>query len=305
MSPFHDPEILRSILESLPVGLCVVDMEKRIVLWSDGAERMTGHRRHEVIGHSCEVEPILNCDQAACGFRDSDCPIARAMKTSRLTEAIGFLHHKAGHEVPVNIRAVPVHNARGSIIGAIGTFEDQQPASSADHHEDGLQMPGLVDGATGLPSQLMMQSHLREAIGTFDEIHVPFAVLGFRLDGFDHFRSSYGSEAANSLLRVVGRTLAGALWKTDFIGRWGEDEFLVILNGCREEALRSVCDRIRGMLANDRIVWWGEPRSLPVLIGQATAQPGDNVGALIGRMHTTIAAVPSSPTGTAGVAGGA
>jgi PAS domain S-box-containing protein/diguanylate cyclase (GGDEF)-like protein len=305
MSAFHDPEILRSILESLPVGLCVVDMEKKIVLWSDGAERITGHRRHEVIGHSCEAEPIINCDQAGCASREGECPIARAIKTSRLTEAIGFLHHKAGHEIPVSVRAVPVHNEHGSIIGAIETFEDQQPATSADHHEDGLQMPGCIDDATGLASQLMMQSHLREALGTFEEIHVPFAVLGFRLDGFDNFRSSYGLEAATSLLRVVARTLAGALWKTDFVGRWREDQFLVILNGCREEALRSVCDRIRPMLANDAIRWWGERRSLPILIGEATPQPGDNVDTLIRRMQKSTAAVSAQQSGTGGAAGGA
>jgi len=65
MSSLHDPEICRTILESLPAGLCVVDMQKKIVFWSDGAERITGHLRHEVIGHSCVSETLLHCDQPA------------------------------------------------------------------------------------------------------------------------------------------------------------------------------------------------------------------------------------------------
>ena len=185
--------------------------------------------------------------------------MARAIKTAHPSEAIGFLHHKAGHEIPVRIRAVPVRNAHGSIIGAVETFEDQQ-AESLDHHEDGLHLPGCVDELTGVASHAMMQSHLRETLGTFAEVQVPFGVLCFRLEELDHFRASFGPEAASSLLRVVARTLEGALWKTDFVGRWSpedggdekrtNDQFLVILNGCREEALDSVRERLRRMLAS-------------------------------------------------------
>jgi hypothetical protein len=39
------------------------------------------------------------------------------MKTSQPIEAIGFLHPKTGDEIPVGIRAVPVHNQHGSFIG--------------------------------------------------------------------------------------------------------------------------------------------------------------------------------------------
>src|SRR6266581_8487486 len=109
MPAFHDSEIYRSILESLPTGLCIVDMQKKIVLWSDGAERITGRPRHEVIGRSCIGDALLHCDQSGCEFCKEECPLARAIKTAHLAEAIGFLHHKAGHEIPVRVRAVPVH----------------------------------------------------------------------------------------------------------------------------------------------------------------------------------------------------
>ena len=311
MSALHDSEICRSILESLPTGLCVVDMQKKIVYWSDGAERITGRARHEVIGHSCIGEALLQCDQPGCEFCNEDCPLARAIKTSQPAEAAGFLHHKAGHEIPVRIRAVPVRNAHGSIIGAVETFEDQQATASPDHHEDGLNLPGCVDEVTGVASHAMMQSHLRETLGTFTEVGVPFGILCFRLEGLDHFRVNFGPEAVSSLLRVVARTLEGALWKTDFVGRWGngrgadetkmdeikmEDQFLVILNGCREEALYAVRERLRRMLANAAIEWWGERRSLAVSIGLATAQSGDTIESVMTRAQQSL------PTAAAGLA---
>jgi diguanylate cyclase (GGDEF)-like protein/PAS domain S-box-containing protein len=294
MSSFHDPEIYRSILESLPTGLCVIDMDKRILLWSDGAERITGHLRHEVVGHSCVGDTILHCQQPNCESCNEDGPLARAIKTARPTEATGFLHHKRGHEIPVRVRAVPVHNAHGSIVGAIETFEEQLPAASPDHHEDGLTLPGFVDQVTGIANQLMMQSHLRQTLLAFAEMHVPFGLLCLRVEGFDHFRASFGSEAACSLLRMISRTLENALWKTDFVGRWSEDQFLVILNGCNQNALPAVVERIGRMLANDSIEWWGERRSLPVRIGQATAQSGDNIESILERAQKSLnTAAPS------------
>jgi PAS domain S-box-containing protein/diguanylate cyclase (GGDEF)-like protein len=304
MSSFHDPEIYRSILESLPTGLCVVDREKKIVLWSNGAERITGYRRYEVIGHPCVGGVVLHCGQAECAACKEEGPLTRAIKTARPATASGSLHHKDGHEIPVRIRAVPVHDARGSIIGALETFDDQESAVSSDHREDGLNLPSCMDVATGVASHLMMQSHLRETLGTFIEVDVPFGLLCFRLDGLDLFRAKFGAEAAASLLWVVARTLEGTLWKTDFVGRWSDDQFLVILNGCREETLQSVRERVRRMLANDSIEWWGERRSLPVSIGQATAQAGDSIATLMERAQKSLGAAPPQRSLAAGAAGG-
>ena len=286
MPSFDNADIYRNILESLPTGLCVVDMQKRIVLWSDGAERITGHLRHDVIGHRCVGEALLHCDQQYCERCNEDCPLAQAIKTGHATQALSFLHHKDGHEVPVRVQAVPVRNAHGSIIGAVETFEDQQAAPA--EREDGLHIAGSVDQISGVASQALMQSHLRETLATFSELHVPFGVLRIRLEGMEDFRARCGPEAAASLLRVAGQTLESALWKTDFVGRWSDDQFLVIVNGCSEEALRSVGERIRRMAASNGIEWWGERRSLPVHIGRAAAQPGDTMESLMERAQSSL-----------------
>ena len=298
MSAFDDAEIHRSILESLPIGLCVVDMQKKIVLWSDGAERITGHLRHEVVGRCCVGEALLHCDQQDCEWCHEDCPLAQAIKTGHAAKALRFLHHKAGHEVAVRARAVPVHNAHGSIIGAAETFENQQPEELC-RREDCFHLAGYVDEVSGVASHAMMQSRLRETLATFAEVQVPFGVFFVQLEGLEDFRGRYGLEAAASLLRLVGHTVEGSLWKTDFVGRWRDDQFLVIVNGCTEEALRSVAERIRRMLASNGVEWWGERRSLPVSVGRATAEPGDTIESLLERAQKSLDAASPVRTRTA------
>src|SRR5215813_14193541 len=123
MSAFDDPEIARTVLEILPVGLCVLDAQKRVLVWSDGAERITGHLRHEVLGHSCVTEALLHCDQSGCTSCGEECPLARSMKLGQSIYTASFVHHKAGHQVPVRVRAVPVRNGHGKIMGAVEVFD--------------------------------------------------------------------------------------------------------------------------------------------------------------------------------------
>jgi diguanylate cyclase (GGDEF)-like protein/PAS domain S-box-containing protein len=285
MSAFDEFDSCRNILESLLTGLCVVDMQKKVVFWSHGAERITGRLRHDVIGRSCVAHSLLHCQQSGCEFCNEECPLARAIKTAQPVEASGFLQHKSGYEVPVRIRAVSVHNPHGSIIGAVETF-DELEQSDLYHTEKSLSE--CVDQVTGVATPAQIKSPLREAFAAFTERQVPFSLLRFRLQGLEHFRASFGPDAAASLLRVVARSLASDLWRTDIVGRWADDEFLVVLGGCGSDALPAVRERLRRILANDSIEWWGERRSLPVSIGEATAQAGDSSESILERTQKSL-----------------
>jgi diguanylate cyclase (GGDEF)-like protein/PAS domain S-box-containing protein len=285
MSAFDEFDVCRNILESLLTGVCVVDMQKRIVFWSDGAERITGRLRHEVIGRSCVQEALLHCQQSGCEFCSEECPIGRAIKAAHAVEASGSLHHKTGYEVSVRIRAIPVRNPHGSIIGAVETF-DELEQSDAQSREKVLA--GCFDDVTGLVSRAQMNSHLRDAMAAFTERNVAMSVLRFRVEGLERFRAAFGPDAESSLLRVIAHSLASDIWRRDVVGRWANDEFLVILNGCNEESLPAVRERLRRMLANDAIEWWGERRSLRVSIGETTAQAGDTIESIMERAQKSL-----------------
>ena len=110
MAAIQDPEIYRIVLESMQIGVCAVDLENKIMFWNDGAERITGDLRHEVMGRSCADNIQLHCNHAKCELCPQRCPLATAVHSARPVEANGFFHHKAGHRTPVHIWAVPIRN---------------------------------------------------------------------------------------------------------------------------------------------------------------------------------------------------
>jgi len=283
MPVFEDPEIYRDILDSLQIGVSVIDLQRRIVFWSDGAEQLTGYSRIDVLGHICTDNILQHCNGTTCEMCSDQCPIALALHDAEPVEMMRFIHHKSGHRTQVHTWSIPLRDKRGSIIGIIQTFEGEFAITGPDTNDRRMKESGWLDEVTGLPNQAMTQSHLRETLGSFNEHHVPFGVVFLELHDLSQFRSKYGQSAARTILQVFARTLRNTVLATDLVGVWSEERFLVVLLGCTEYALQSVSGRVLKMMANVSIRWWGEDLSLPISIGRTGAVAGDNVDSLLQR----------------------
>jgi PAS domain-containing protein len=66
MSAFQYPEIYRDTLDGLQISVSVLDLQKKIVFWSDGAEQITGDARIDGLGHTCAENILLHCTQSTC-----------------------------------------------------------------------------------------------------------------------------------------------------------------------------------------------------------------------------------------------
>jgi diguanylate cyclase (GGDEF)-like protein/PAS domain S-box-containing protein len=283
MPAFQDPEIYRDILDALQIGVSVLDVQKQIIFWSDGAEHITGYSRIDVLGHSCTSSILQHCDQASCEMCGEKCPLAAVLHDAKPVEATTFIHHKEGHRIPVYAWAIPLRDKHGSIIGIIQTFEEESAANSPHLNDRSMRERGSLDETTGLPNQAMMQSHLRETVGRFVELQVPFSVICVEPREIGQFRARCGQEAGNCILQVLARTLRNTVWSTDYVGCWTEGRFLVILSGCGEVALRAVAGRIMRMMASATIKWWGEELSVKVALGRTCAVEGDTIKSVLER----------------------
>lgn len=303
MPAFQDPDIYRDILDGLQIGVSVLDLQKKIVFWSDGAEHITGYARIDVLGHSCAENILQHCNENSCEMCSGHCPLSAVLHDAKPVEVMTFLHHRSGHRTQVHTWAIPLRDKHGSLIGIIQTFEGEFALGSPVSPNDrGMREQGCVDESTGLPNAAMMQAHLRELLGTFRELRISFGVICLRISNLSQFRARYGQVAARSILQVLAHTLRNTVWATDFVGRWDEERFLVILNGCREDALQVVSQRIQSMTASATIQWWGEELSVKVELGGTTAVQGDGVESILLRVEQSLRANESESADGAALA---
>ncbi|MCC6626966.1 MAG: diguanylate cyclase [Chloroflexi bacterium] len=101
-----------------------------------------------------------------------------------------------------------------------------------------------TDPVTGLFNHRYMQDAIEQEIHRSSRSRRPFAVMMMDLDNFKVFNDTYGHPAGDQLLRDWGKTLTAVCRKTDSVGRYGGDEFIVLLPETNAEQAGALADRV-------------------------------------------------------------
>lgn len=288
MSDFDSPEIYRTILEELQTGVYLVDRDRRILFWNDGAEKITGYLRQDVVGAFCRDQLIANDPRSRNVLADAAAALTQAMRDGKPSIMNVSLRHKAGHRIFVRLRAVPIRNRQGAIIGVAESIEEDLAASDWNRRQDKLAVYGCLDAPTGVLNQGLTLSHLRESLAMFAEHRVPFSVALVEIDRIDHLRATYGAAVIAAVLRTAAQTLENSLRPTDFLGRYGDHRFLAILAECAEHEIESVAERLRKMVGSSEIQWWGDEWSVTASVGGTTARQGDTIEGILERAEAAV-----------------
>ncbi len=102
-----------------------------------------------------------------------------------------------------------------------------------------------TDGLTGLWNQRTMHHRLKEEVKRSIRYHRPMALLMLDVDSFKSFNDSYGHPAGDQMLCTIGHVLQASVRNVDHVGRFGGEEFLVILPETTKDAACQLGERIR------------------------------------------------------------
>lgn len=289
-----DPGVFRAIVDGLTMGVYIVDRDRRIVYWNDGAEKITGYFRHEVVGRCCRDNILVHCDEHNSVLCDVGCPLSSTMLDGHAREMSLFLKHKGGYRVPIRVYASPIRNQNGEIVGSVESFHQQRFVPKPDRRQTQLMACGALDDLTGLADHGYTLSVLQLKLSSFSQHFADLGVFAILPDKLQYYRTNRGREAADGILRVVAQSLQNTLRPSDHLGRWSEDQFLVILPNCGGDSIAHVGERVRSVLRSCAILWWGDKLPVTASLGGTIARPGDTVETIVARaekaLETSVAA---------------
>ena len=104
------------------------------------------------------------------------------------------------------------------------------------------------DGLTGLLNRRTMEETLLSQVQRSRRTGEPFAVLMLDLDHFKAINDRHGHAAGDRALKHTAAVLKAELREVDALGRFGGEEFLVLMPGATVEAARPVAERLRTAL---------------------------------------------------------
>jgi len=283
MLPLDDPEVYRAALENVTAGVYLVDRSGKIMFWNAGAERITGYLRQDIVGHSSLEDVLGHLDGQNNAIAKDALPVSTVLREGKASDALVSLRHKSGHRLLVRLHAAPIRDAHGTLIGAMENFEEVVSTAGFAERQNKLAAYGCLDQDSGVLNHAMVQTHLREALASFAEHRVPFSILCIGIDRLDAIKSRYGGGALTAMIRVAGQTLENSLRPTDFLGRWMENEFLVVLMECSDDEVARVGERLRKMVNQCKVEWWGDKLEVTVSMGAASARTADTAELILQR----------------------
>jgi len=269
-------ELLEAALDSLAEGVGLADHDGSVVLWNRAAETITGFSSREIAGHGVrETLDSLVIGGAQHWIRQTDA--ANASGRGLLVR----LHHKVGHEVSVMARVLVLRDALGARIGSGVVFHPAESIDALPHGE-------LSEDSSIGESQTELEDRLAAMHEDFLRCDIPLGVLWVTVDQARGLRRTHGARACEAMLEKVERTLATGLKPAEEIGRWGDDEFLVLSHERNTAMLAEHAQTLAGVARTTDFRWWGDRASLTVSIGAAQAEHGEPLVGLLERAQSAM-----------------
>ena len=110
---------------------------------------------------------------------------------------------------------------------------------------DKLRRISLTDGLTDLDNRRCLEDRLHEMWQHSVRLHEPIALIMCDIDKFKSVNDNFGHQAGDSVLKEVAQLLKGEAREIDRVGRYGGEEFLLILPGTVLDAAVTFAERLR------------------------------------------------------------
>jgi two-component system, cell cycle response regulator len=108
-----------------------------------------------------------------------------------------------------------------------------------------LERLATIDDLCGMPNRRALDAELHRQVARSERSGRPFAVLVADVDHFKRVNDEHGHAAGDEVLREVARRMQGRVRRGDVVGRWGGEEFMVLLPDTDAATAESVAEALR------------------------------------------------------------
>jgi diguanylate cyclase (GGDEF)-like protein/PAS domain S-box-containing protein len=277
-------DFYKELVDNLHDGVYFVDRKRVITYWNKGAERLTGYTAAEMIGHRCHDSRLNYITAKGEQIYGNACPLASCMEDGRLRRAEVFVQHADGHRLAIMLRAKPLLDENGEIVGAVESFYNNESVMTTRHQLSEMRRTALMDPLTGISNRRHMEGRLRAVIAEYHYTQISSGVLLIDVDRFKQVNDEFGHDAGDKVLQRVANDLRQNLRTTDMIGRWGGDEFLAILYDVKDSAqLRSIATKLHNIIQYSHIDLENKSLIITISIGATLLHEDDTPKSIVRR----------------------
>lgn len=271
------------MIDMLFEGAYIVDKERKILYWNNGAERITGYSQNEVVNFFCFTNILRHVDDIGNELCFNGCPLHHTLETGEEIENRVYLHHKEGHRVPVIVRTSPLYNDDGEIYGALELFTDAGYHKKLFTENKRLQELSIKDQLTNIYNRSYINYQVDALINEYELFSNSFGVVFVDIDNFKYINDTYGHKVGDDILKLISRTIKSNIRDEDLFGRYGGEEFLLVFKLANKEELLMISEKIRLLVEKSSIIYNNDSISVTISLGASMYREGDTKEELIDR----------------------
>lgn len=290
---------LLDIVQSIDVGVVVLDRDYQVEVWNSFMENHSGlsvseasHRSiFELFGEIDEnwfrqkVETAVMLGTRAFTIWEQRPNLVRFKSYQPITGLADEMYQ--------NVTILPLRSTTGEtdhvcliIYDVTGVAVNKRQLESANAQ---LQELAQRDGLTGLLNRRHWEQCLEHEFARHLRYDTSTSLVIFDIDHFKSVNDSYGHQTGDEVIREVARITRQLARETDCAGRYGGEEFVVLLPDTDLEGARQFAERLRQAVERLRVDHEGQSLGFTISLGVACIDDGmTEHGALVERADKAL-----------------
>ena len=216
-----------SVFENTEEAIIITDANKRTVSLNSAFEKIYGFTLEELQGET--LSKIRSGKQDAHFYKQ----MWNSIESEGVWQGKLLNRTKSGQIIPVWSTIKAVKDKDGKLINYIAVQTDLRELEGI---QDEINYLAYHDQLTGLYNRVHFEEYLQHVIALSKRKEESAALLFIDLDRFKIINDTLGHDIGDEVLVEVAKRLKNTLRESDFIARWGGDEFVVILENINQSA---------------------------------------------------------------------
>ena len=261
-----------AIVNTAVDAIITADESGTIESVNPATEKIFGFTETELIGQS--VSRLMPDGDAG----DHDAHVQRFVESGRErilgTGRETLAKRKNGSIFPIDISVSKAEVEDGLVfVGLIRDITERKRAETElQAAKEAAEEAARRDPLTGLWNHNRILEHLMEELSRSDRLGTPVSVAMVDLDHFKHINDTHGHMVGDEVLREVSRRLADVVRLYDRVGRFGGEEFVVVLPGTSQAEAEAAAERIREELSREPVPTSVGPIPVTASLGVVTRE---------------------------------
>ena len=246
-----------------------INRSYRIDYISPADEQIRGFKREEVIG--TQIWPVFKPEgvQLIRQKIEHHQEVEQVGNNTQITRFEIEQRCKDGRWIWTEIVAAPHYDKFGNLIGYHGISRD---ITERKQLVDQLYQQATIDELTQVPNRRHFMDLAEVELRKAKRYHHPMSIVAIDFDALKEINDTYGHLAGDRALSVFSRIVQQIIREVDVLGRFGGDEFLILLPETDNEQANLVMDRILDVLSTSPVYYGDKSFMIPISAGIASLE---------------------------------